>query len=124
MTEFEIHQLIIGSRWEFDRASIMIFVLCASVGLISATARNGLNLVARRALFWTTLLGTGYFFIRGFAAMRRFALQNGLLSDIDAHFIHSFPAVQLPTLGLRLAFLAACLIVAIVLINSNKAGAD
>ena len=123
MTEFEIHQLIIGSRWEFDRASIMIFILCASVGLISATARNGLSAVARRALFWATLLGTGYFFIRGFAAMRRFAIQNGLLKDVDAQFVHSFPAVQFPTLGLRLAFLIACVTLAIVLINSNKSDA-
>ena len=124
MTEFEIHQLIIGSRWEFDRASIMVFVLCTVVGLISVCAKNGLNSMVRGALTLMTLIGTGYFFIRGFAAIRRFILQNELLKDIDAQFVHSFPAVQLPTVLLRVAFLVSCVVVALVLINANKAKED
>ena len=120
MDEFELHQLIVQSRWEFDRASIMIFVLCVSVCLLCRVGQNRLSPALRWGLTALTLTGSFYFLIRGFAAMRRFFNQGQILQNLEPVYWHGYLPIQMPTLIARLSFLIACVVVALMFIRTAK----
>lgn len=120
MTEFELHQLIIQSRWEFDRASIMILLLSAVVCVLSRLRSDGLSTKLRWGLSALTLVGGLYFFLRGWAAMRRFFYQSQILDSLDPVYWHGFAPLQLPTLFARLSFLIICLGIALLFVHSSK----
>lgn len=112
MTEFELHQLAIQSRSEFDAATV-IYMAWAFAFLVLCRDREarwtrgegiGVGLVY--------LLGCGLLVVRCVASMVRYGRELALLHSFDSFAILSNPGgMWIVTLVLRYAFLAAATIV-------------
>ncbi len=120
MTEFELHQLLIRSRWEFDRASIMVLVLSLSVCALCRLRSDGMSARLRWGLTALTLVGSAYFFLRGAAAIRRFLHQSQILESLEPLYWHGFVPLQFPTLIARVSLFVACIVIALLFIHSTK----
>ncbi len=120
MTEYELHKLLIESRWEFDRASIIVLLLSLSVCFLCRLRSDGLPTNLRWGLTALTLSGGVYFFLRGAAAIRRFLNQSQLLETLDPTYWHGFVPLQLPTLIARVSLLVICLAITLLFVHSTK----
>ena len=103
MTEFEIQELLIASRWEFDVATYF-FILVSTVFLAVALSRpGGLDKTAIRLLQLAYVVITAYLYIRTYAAIIRGQKLGGLLVQMDPVFEFWNPSLQQPTWYLRVA---------------------
>ena len=101
MSEFEIHQLMTGSRYEFDLGTGAYILL--AIAVMAVAIRDGPRWSAATA-WW---IGSFYascsalIAIRVFASIVRFAKQNELLMTLNPQFVVDNAGIQIPTLVLR-----------------------
>ena len=113
MTEYELQDLLISSRWEFDIPSI-VFLLASLTIIVFApgvkTDRFNIRLL-QRSYFVASL----FLMIRTYAAIIRAQKLGALVAGSEPLFEFWNPAVQTPTLYIRIALflvlIAATLIV-------------
>lgn len=104
MTEYELHQLILASRAEFDIASLAM--LFASLGFI-AVAHQGSTLwgiFTRKLFIYSYVVVSSLILIRTVASIVRFGKLNLILQAGDPEFLVSNVTLQLPTALLRIGF--------------------
>ena len=112
MSEYELHQLAAGSRYEFDGATLaymawaIAFIVLCRPGAQRWSAKSGWLLAA------LYLAGGALLIVRCAAAMGRYGKQIALLTKLPAEYVLSNPSLQQPTLVIRiLLFVIAPLVV-------------
>lgn len=107
MTEFELHQLIIASRAEFDTATVVVFTINLVFCVIALWKVEQLDTSQIRALSFIHLTMTILFTMRAISAIVRFGWLNLELNELDEIFNPTMPFMQIPTVIFRAAVLFA-----------------
>lgn len=102
MSEFEIHQLIVGSRYEFDFATLAYMGWALAFIIVSRIDDRRWSVAATWLMGSFYLVGAGLIALRCAAAVIRSMKQTGLLSQTAHQFDFANPSIQFPTLILRL----------------------
>ncbi len=121
MTEFEVQQLIVGSRYEFDFATLAYMAWALAFIFLSRRSDAPWDKTTYRLATLLYLTGAGFIAIRCLASMLRGLKQNMLLAEMTHQFEVANPAVQYPTLIFRLAIYIVPLIVALHFLRQKKA---
>lgn len=101
MAEYELQDLLIASRWEFDVPSlIFIFVSAAFMAIALGLKADRLSV---RLLQASYLVATVFLVIRTWAAIIRAQKLGGLVASSEPVFEFWNPAMQTPTLYIRIA---------------------
>ena len=101
MGEFEIQQLLVATRLEFDLGTAVFVLLSLAVMALAASTRLCGDAISRRLLAAAYLIAAAFVFLRVLAAIIRFAKLMRLLGSSGASLEVTNLAVQLPTLALR-----------------------
>ena len=120
MTEYELHQLILASRAEFDIATLAM--LFASLGFI-IVAHQGSALwstFSRKLFLYSYLVVSSLIMIRTIASIVRFGKLNLILQSGDPEFLVSNATLQLPTALLRLGFFILVFWLTISIVNNRS----
>ncbi len=119
MSEFEIHQLVIESRWEFAVPTLALVFVSMGFMAVGIWRPGGLDRLSVRLLQLTYLVLAAFLFIRGYAAVLRAIKLTAVLRETipNMQFDYMNPAVQTPTLVLRLGALVLLLVVTLFLLN-------
>ena len=112
MSEYELHQLAAGSRYEFDGATLAYMAWALLFLFFSCRERERWSAATGWALAILFLAGAGLLVLRCVAAMGRYGKQIALLSQLHSKYVLANPVLQLPTLVIRTAlFVIAPLVV-------------
>lgn len=120
MTEFEIQQLLIQSRWEFDVPNyvfIFLSLACIVMGSIKGGFQHKLEL---RLLQLIYLLSSLFLIIRSYAAIIRGQKLGGLLVQMDPVFEFWNPSLQSPTWYLRLGTWIVLLVATLFILERKQ----
>lgn len=117
MTEFELHQVLIHTRAEFDQPTFLLVFL--SVGFITI----GLWQTGRLPVFQVRMLQvlfvgiTGFLWLRAYAAIVRLRKISAELRELETVFDYANPTLQIPTYFGRMSLWLLCLVVALYFLN-------
>ena len=124
MSEFEIQQLIIASRWEFDVPTLVLIFVSMGGMSVGITRPQSLPVLSVRLLQIAFLIVVGFLYIRAFAAIVRLRKVSYLLIENEPAFEYWNISIQMPTFWLRNAlFIMVPLITLLLLERSKRAGA-
>ena len=119
MSEFEIHQLVIETRWEFAVPTLAILFVSMGFMAIGLWRTGGLDRIGVRLLQLSYVAIVALLTLRGYAAVVRAIKLTAVLRQSIPHiqFDYMNPAVQYPTVVIRLGTLAILLVVTLFLLN-------
>ena len=120
MTEFEIQQLLIQSRWEFDVATYLFIFSSLSFMAIGTGLKVFHDSLNNKVLQLSYLIVSLFFMIRAYAAIIRGQKLGGLLVEMDPVFEFWNPALQSPTWYIRWATFLIVLITIVLVLNRQK----
>ena len=104
MTEFELQQLLLASRYEFDATTAFMTLLGF---MVIALSRLPFTRRERQSLTTLYLLVQSFCVIRIVAAIVRFGTQSALLTAMDTSYHPGNAWLQLPTVVIRVVLVAA-----------------
>ena len=113
MSEFELHQLILASRAEFDIATAIMLATSLGFIVIAQLRTAKWSVYARVMVIVTYMVASALIFIRTIASIVCFAKLNALLEAGDREFIVTNLSLQLPTVALRLALFVSLFLVTV-----------
>ena len=113
MSEFELHQLILASRAEFDIATAIMLATSLGFIVIAQLRTVKWSVYARVMVIVTYVVASALIFIRTIASIVRFAKLNALLEAGDPAFIVTNLSLQLPTVALRLVLFVSLFLVTV-----------
>lgn len=119
MSEFEVHQLIVGSRYEFDLATLIYLLWALAFIFLCRTDSKPWKLPGALLVGGFYLTGAAFIALRCVAAIIRSIKQTALLDQTAHQFDFANPAVQLPTLVLRLVLAVVAPIVVIYFVSAK-----
>ncbi|MEP7243154.1 MAG: hypothetical protein ABI885_05650 [Gammaproteobacteria bacterium] len=100
-TEFEVQQLLIATRWEFD-VPTMLFVIVSMAFIAIGVWRSGrLDVISAPLLQVAYVVVSGFMFIRAYAAIVRARTLGALLTDLTPAFEIANSVLQQATFYLR-----------------------
>ena len=119
MSEFEIQQLVIETRWEFAVPSLALVFVSMGFMAVGIWRPGGLDRLSVRLLQVTYVVLVAFLAIRGYAAVVRAIKLTAVLRKTipNVQFDYMNPAVQTPTVIIRLAALVILLVVTLFLLN-------
>jgi hypothetical protein len=119
VSEFEIQQLVIETRWEFAVPSLALVFVSMGFMAVGIWRPGAMDRLSVRLLQVTYVVLVAFLAIRGYAAvLRAIKLTAVLRATIpNAQFDYMNPAVQTPTVIIRLAALVILLVVTLFLLN-------
>ena len=119
MSEFEIHQLVIETRWEFAVPTLAILFVSMGFMAIGLWRTGGLDRIGVRLLQLSYVAIVALLTLRGYAAVVRAIKLTAVLRQSIPHiqFDYMNPTVQYPTVVIRLGTLAILLVVTLFLLN-------
>jgi len=119
MTEYEIHQLVIETRWEFGIPTLAIIFVSMAFMAVGIWRPASLDKLSVRLLQVSYVALVILLTIRGYAAVvRAMKLTAVLLESIpEVQFNYMYPAIQQPTVVIRSATLFILLGVTLYLLN-------
>ena len=119
MSEYEIHQLVIETRWEFAVPTLTILFVSMGFMAIGIWRTGGLDRISVRLLQLSYVAVVALLTLRGYAAVVRAIKLTAVLRETIPHmqFDYMNPAVQYPTVVIRLGTLAILLVVTLFLLN-------
>ena len=119
MSEFEIHQLVIETRWEFAVPTLAILFVSMGFMAIGLWRTGGLDRIGVRLLQLSYVAIVALLTLRGYAAVVRAIKLTAVLRETIPHiqFDYMNPTVQYPTVVIRLGTLAILLVVTLFLLN-------
>ena len=119
MSEFEIHKLVIETRWEFAVPTLAILFVSMGFMAIGIWRTGGLDRIGVRLLQLSYVAIVALLTLRGYAAVVRAIKLTAVLRQSIPHiqFDYMNPAVQYPTVVIRLGTLAILLVVTLFLLN-------
>jgi len=119
MTEYEIHQLVIETRWEFGIPTLAIIFVSMAFMAVGIWRPASLDKLSVRLLQVSYVALVILLTIRGYAAVvRAMKLTAVLLESIpEVQFNYMYPAIQQPTVVIRFATLFILLGVTLYLLN-------
>lgn len=123
MSEFELHQLAISSRYEFDIATI---VYMAWTAVFLFMCRDRAERWSRGLGLWVAALyviGCALIAVRCIAAMNRYGKELALLAEYPSISIIMNPGLQTSTLVFRIGFFVIATMIALHFIR-RKATTD
>lgn len=107
MSEYELQQLLIASRWEFDIPTLLFMALSLVFivpALLQASRLERLTVLLCQLSY---LLAAGFLWLRTHAAIIRGQKLGGLIAGQQAEFEFWNPAFQQPTWYLRIGVFLA-----------------
>ena len=113
MSEFELHQLILASRAEFDIATAIMLATSLGFIVIAQLRTAKWSVYARVMVIVTYVVASEIIVIRTIVSIVRFAKLNALLEAGDRAFIVTNLSLQLPTVALRLALFVSLFLVTV-----------
>ena len=119
MSEFEIQQLVIETRWEFAVPTLAILFVSMGFMAIGLWRTGGLDRIGVRLLQLSYVAIVALLTLRGYAAVVRAIKLTAVLRQSIPHiqFDYMNPTVQYPTVVIRLGTLAILLVVTLFLLN-------
>ena len=119
MSEFEIQQLVIETRWEFAVPTLALLFVSLGFMAVGIWRPGGLDRLSVRLLQVTYVVLVAFLAIRGYAAVLRAIKLTAVLRKTipNVQFDYMNPAVQTPTVIIRLAALVILLVVTLFLLN-------
>ena len=119
MSEFEIHKLVIETRWEFAVPTLTILFVSMGFMAIGIWRTGGLDRISVRLLQLSYVAVVALLTLRGYAAVVRAIKLTAVLRQSIPHiqFDYMNPTVQYPTVVIRLGTLAILLVVTLFLLN-------
>ena len=109
MDEYQINQLMVAMRAEFDGATALYVLfslaIMALVSFVSEQRESRWNANISSWLYGFYAVIAAFIVIRGAAAIVRFAELSALLASMDPTYHPGFLPLQLPTVILRLVLL-------------------
>jgi uncharacterized MnhB-related membrane protein len=119
MSEYEIHQLVIETRWEFAVPTLTIIFVSMGYMAVGIWRAGGLDRLSVRLLQLSYIALVALLAIRGYAAVIRAIKLTAVLMQTIPHvqFNYMYPAIQHPTVAIRLATLVILLVVTLFLLN-------
>jgi len=119
MSEYEIHQLVIETRWEFGVPTLAILFVSMSYMAVGVWRTGGLDAFSVRLLQLSYVAMVALLTLRGYAAVIRAIKLTAALRQSIPHiqFDYMNPAVQMPTVVLRLGTLVILIVVTLFLLN-------
>ncbi len=119
MSEYEIHQLVIESRWEFGVPTLAILFVSMGYMAVGVWRTGGLDALSVRLLQLSYVAIVALLALRGYAAVIRAIKLTAVLRQSIPHiqFDYMYPAIQYPTVVLRLATLVILLGVTLFMLN-------
>ena len=119
MSEFEIHKLVIETRWEFAVPTLTILFVSMGFMAIGIWRTGGLDRISVRLLQLSYVAVVALLTLRGYAAVVRAIKLTAVLRETIPHiqFDYMNPTVQYPTVVIRLGTLAILLVVTLFLLN-------
>ena len=119
MSEFEIHKLVIETRWEFAVPTLAILFVSMGFMAIGVWRSGGLDRISVRLLQLSYVAIVALLALRGYAAVIRAIKLTAVLRETIPHiqFDYMNPAVQYPTVVIRLGTLVILLVVTLFLLN-------
>lgn len=120
MTEYELHQLAAGSRYEFDGATLAFMAWGLAFLFLSRGERWPVSSGVLMGVLY--LAGAGLLVIRCVAAMGRYGKQIALLNQLPAEYVLANPSLQLPTLWIRIALFVITPLVVLYFVRQKVRG--
>jgi hypothetical protein len=121
MSEFEIQQLLIATRWEFDIPTMLYIVVSLAFILVGMLRSQTSDVISVRALQVAYVFAAGFLYIRAEAAIVRAQKLGALLSASSPSFEIANPALQMPTYYLRVGtFLVVFVVTLLVLWRASR----
>ena len=119
MSEFEIHKLVIETRWEFAVPTLTILFVSMGFMAIGIWRTGALDRISVRLLQLSYVAVVALLTLRGYAAVVRAIKLTAVLRETIPHiqFDYMNPTVQYPTVVIRLGTLAILLVVTLFLLN-------
>ena len=119
MSEFEIHKLVIETRWEFAVPTLAILFVSMGFMAVGIWRSGGLDRISVRLLQLSYVAVVALLTLRGYAAVVRAIKLTAVLRETIPHiqFDYMNPTVQYPTVVIRLGTLAILLVVTLFLLN-------
>lgn len=120
MSEFELQQLFVATRWEYDIPTLLF--LFASLGFVSVgtKARAAFGNPGLLLLQLAYVFVSGFLFVRMQAAIVRASRLTELLSAAHPSFTVATPSFQLPTYLFRYGSFAVLFVVTLVLLQRAR----
>jgi len=122
VTEFELQQLFIATRWEFDIPAMLLVGF--SLAFIAVRTSSASLLQGYRTYLYSAayLFVAGFLFVRAYAAVGRAQKLSALLRSVDPAFEVSNPALQLPTYFFRYGLFTVVIVVTLYLLLRARSG--
>lgn len=119
MSEFEIHKLVIATRWEFTVPTLAIIFVSMGYMAVGIWSTGDLDRLSVRLLQLSYVALMVLLTIRGYAAVVRAIKLTAVLTQSipDMQFNYMNPAIQYPTIIIRLATLVILLVTTLYLLN-------
>ena len=124
MSEFEVHQLLIAQRAEFDIATLTYVAVSGFFIALAILSKSNWEQRTRRLIFVTYLLISAFIVIRIAASIVRFGKLSIILESMDPEFWVSNITLQAPTLILRVAVIIVTAWLTVHIINRTGSRGD
>ncbi len=121
MTEYELHQLIVHTRAEFDQPTFLLIVLSVAFIALGIFRANRLTAVQVRVLQLLYLSMAGFLWLRAYAAIVRLRKLSAELRELETVFDYANVSLQITTYFSRISLLVICLAATIYFLNVAKA---
>lgn len=103
MTEYELQNLIIATRWEFDIPTLFLVAVSIAYIAIGLWRSRSLSLLHVILLQISYLLIAAFMWVRAYAAIVRMLKVSNLLVESDPSFQYWNFAIQIPTYYSRMS---------------------
>ncbi|MEN9704325.1 MAG: hypothetical protein RLZZ393_204 [Pseudomonadota bacterium] len=120
MSEFELQQLFIATRWEFDVPTILLMLVSLCIVSLGARARDAFGTRGILLLQLAYVFAAGFLFTRMQAAIVRAGRLTELLAATKPSFILATPSFQQPTYLFRYGTFVVFFLVTLVLLQRAK----
>ena len=120
MSEYEIHNLIMMSRAEFDIGTVVYIATGIALMCVVVLAKSNWSADTRRIITVVYLVVCGLIIIRIVASIVRFGKLNLILESMNPEFIVTNLYLQAPTLLLRIAVLILVPIATLRLVRQSS----
>ncbi len=120
MSEFELHQLMIASRWEFDYSTLVVCGIGFLFAIVALAFQGRLKASHSYLMMAMCLVPSAFFGFRAFAAIVRFVKIKREMGEMTLVFDPSYQALQTPTFYSRMFILVLVPLIAIYLLKTAQ----
>ena len=120
MTEYELHELVVATRAEFDQPTFLLIVLSAAFIYLGLQRPAELPALQVRLLQLLYSVIAGFLWLRTYAAIVRLRKLSAELRELEPVFDYANASLQVATYFSRMAMIVICVAVTLYFLERAR----